>query len=198
MCHKYLKDARLFSLLDDIDQELVQKTQEAKCPICGRRLDVSNFPRKPRCRLFKLTNRFSLRYSLSCSREGRRRRVTPPSVRFLDRKVYLGVVVVLITALSQGATPSGLKNLKRTLGVDRRTLKRWQKWWKETFPKSEFWQQASRQLFPNSPSSSSLPNSLLEVFDIESSLDNFIKFLRFISPITAKFSVSLHASLWPT
>lgn len=198
MCHKYLNDARLFSLLDDIDQVIVQKAQKAKCPICGRRLDVANYPRKPRGKFLKLDNSFFKRYSLCCAKENCRKRVTPPSVRFLGRKVYLGIVVVLITALSQGITPTGLKNLKRTLGVDRRTLKRWQKWWKEIFPKSEFWQQASRQLFPNSPSTSLLPNSLIKVFDIESSLENFIKFLRFISPITAKFSVSLHASLWPT
>jgi hypothetical protein len=43
--------------------------------------------------------------SLCCSRDGCRRRMTPPSVRFLGRRVYLGAVLVLVSAMQQGSLP---------------------------------------------------------------------------------------------
>jgi hypothetical protein len=44
---------------------------------------------------FLMTNH---RFSFCCDRDGCRNRATPPSVRFLGRKVYLGAVVMLISA----------------------------------------------------------------------------------------------------
>ena len=199
MSHKYLKQASLYPLLDRVDRDLAAQVQAAGCPKCDGRLDVANYPRKPRGvdAFVVLCGAFSVRYSLCCARDGCRCRATPPSVRFLGRKVYLAVVVMLITALRQGPTPPGAKKLKEELGVDRRTLKRWRVWWQEVFSQGEFWNEARRRLFPQAPSADDLPRSLTDVFGVESSLRQLLRCLRFLSPATARLEVSVHAVLWP-
>jgi hypothetical protein len=201
MCHTYLSNARLFFLLLVIDRDLAKHTRDARCPSCGDVLHIANYPRKPRCvEGLKLGVEFSWRFSFCCGREGCRRRATPPSVRFLGRKVYLSVFVMLITALRQGATPRGAKALKAEFGVDRRTLKRWQAWWREVFPRGEFWSQARRQLFPNVPDESALPRSLLECFGVagRGSIQALSRCLRFICPVSASLALAEHARLWPS
>lgn len=195
---KYLNDKRLYSFLDYVDKDMAHKVKKARCFICGSPIHVANYHRKPRGKPSHNNETYWMRYSFCCSRDGCRKRATPPSVRFLGRNVYLGVVVFLITACCQGATPLGLKHLKKTLDVDRKTLKRWRTWWEEIFPKSDFWQQAKRQLFPRLDPALSVPESLIKVFDVESSLENLAKLLRFLAPVTTPLWVSEHASLWPS
>ena len=199
MSHKHLKDARVYHFLDRIDRDLAARVQAAGCRHCDDRLHVANYPRKPRGvdAFVRLCGAFSVRYSFCCARDGCRCRATPPSVKFLGRKVYLGVVVMLITALRQGPTPPGAKKLKEELGVDRRTLKRWQEWWQEVFPRGQFWNEARRQLFPHSPSADDLPRSLTEVFGVETSVRQLLRCLRFLSPATTRLEISVHAVLWP-
>ena len=43
---------------------------------------------------------FGRRFSLCCGREGCRHRATPPSVRFLGRRVYVGAVVIVASAIA--------------------------------------------------------------------------------------------------
>jgi len=193
---KYLNAESLIFLLLRIDKELAEKVRERRCSECGGPLHVANYPRKPRGKPFHDTDTYWLRYSFCCGHC--RHRMTPPSVRFLGRRVYLGLIVFLVTACRQDVLPQQMKELKKTLGVSRRTLLRWKRWWNEFFPKSDFWQQAKRQLFPRLDTALSVPESLKKLFDVGSSLDNLIKLLRFIAPITTKFRVSEHASLWPS
>jgi hypothetical protein len=77
--------------------------------------------------------------------EGCRGRVTPASLRFLGRKIYLGFVVVLVAAMEQGA---GLTELAGLVGVSRRTVERWRVWWRTLFARSPFWRGASGQFMP--------------------------------------------------
>jgi hypothetical protein len=63
-------------------------------------------------------------------------------VRFLGRKIYWGVVVVLMTAMQHGAKPTRVEILRERLGIDRRTLERWRTWWLVTFVESRFWKEA--------------------------------------------------------
>ena len=201
MCHTYLSDARFFSLLLDIDRDLAERTKDARCPFCGAVLHIANYPRKPRgVEGLGLGVEFSWRFSFCCGREGCRLRATPPSVRFLGRKVYLTVVVMLITALRQGPTPPGTKALKAELGMDRRTLKRWQAWWREVFPRGAFWSQARRQLFPDAPDEARLPRSLLECFGVGSRgpVEALARCLRFVCPESASLALAEHAHLWPS
>ncbi len=65
----------------------------------------TRYPRKPRGVARRVVDdSIGTRLSFCCAREGCRRRHTPASVRFLCRRVFLGAVVVLVTALSSGLT----------------------------------------------------------------------------------------------
>jgi len=70
--------------------------------------------------------------------DGCRKRTTPPSLRFLGRKVYLATVVTLISAMLHGTTPARLMRLSIMPGIDRRTLARWRAWWLSTFTDGPF------------------------------------------------------------
>lgn len=88
----------------------------------------------------------------------------PPSVLFLDRRVYLSAVVVLASAFLVGATAARRRRLQDWFGVDRRTLARWQTWWQETFPQSERWARIRGLLVE--VATRTLPRSLLRAFRI--------------------------------
>ena len=144
MCPTFFFDARFWMLLFRIDEDPARETREGRCPFCGEVLHGASWKRKPRGA--DLPNGQSLRFSFCCSGDRCRRRVTPPSLRFLGRKVFVGVMVILVTALRQGPTPSGLRKLEGLLGISRRTIARWQKWWEEIFPASGFWKDLKDRL----------------------------------------------------
>ena len=197
MCHRYLGDSRLYFFLLKIDQDLATRCREAQCCFCGGPIHCANYVRETRGHLVSLPPGFSKRFSFCCAKDSCRRRNTPPSVRFLGRKVYLAVTVLLVTAMRQGPTPPSEKKLREILEIDRKTLKAWQKWWQEIFPRSEFWAQARRRLHPDVPSPSLLPLSILENFGALGSLECLLRCLRFLSPVSTPLKISEHASLWP-
>jgi len=84
------------------------------------------YQRAPRCGPEHLPEEYRCRFSFCCDRDGCRKRMTPPSARFLGRKVYLGAVVILISAMRQGPMPRRARELSTLLGVDRATIARWQ------------------------------------------------------------------------
>ena len=192
MCHPLLSDSRLWSFLTEIDRDLAEKTRQGGCLVCRAPVHRADYPRKPRGG-DDLPDEYRLRFSFCCSRDNCRRRATSPSVRFLDAKVYLGVFVILLTAMRQGATPRGFKELHRLFGASRRTLARWQVWWRETFTKGNFWRVA-RARFSPPLQEPALPSSLLAAFRAESSVDKFLRLLRFLSPITTRRAVAMHDS----
>jgi hypothetical protein len=140
--------------------------------------------------LDKVDPKYSLRFSFCCEREGCRRRRTPPSVRFLGRRVYLGAVVVLIAALAEGATPRRLRQLRQLAGdVSRRTVERWRRWWRETFPQTRFWGECRGRLA--SPiETERLPASLLERMAGADASARLIALLRLLMPITVTITTT--------
>jgi hypothetical protein len=78
-----------------------------------------------------MSEEYRCRFSFCCDRDGCRKRMTPPSVRFLGRKVYLGAVVTLISAMRQGPRPRRVHELARLFGVGRATVARWQAFWRD-------------------------------------------------------------------
>ena len=92
MCHALLQDLKFFRLLLRIDEELAGQTRAEGCP-CGGVLHCANYPRKPRGCPSEIVDDFDTRFSFCCNRC--RRRMTSMSVRFLGRRVYLALVVVL-------------------------------------------------------------------------------------------------------
>jgi len=101
----------VWGALKFFDQQIAVHAKACGCPRCGGVLDWASFPRKPRG-LDGLGN--ERRLSLCC--RACRRRVTPASLRFLWKKVYVLAAVAL-------------EPVKRLLGIDRRTVGRWRKFW---------------------------------------------------------------------
>ncbi|MEO8381783.1 MAG: hypothetical protein ABI779_19130 [Acidobacteriota bacterium] len=105
----------------------------------------------------------NVRFSFCCAREGCRRRVTPASLRFLDRKVFFAVIVLLVPVLREGLTPERMRRLRERLQVSERTVRRWVRFWRETFATSRTWQ-AARRWFAQPVKTGAMPASLVEAF----------------------------------
>lgn len=158
--------------------------RSAGCPWCGGPLHTADYPpRKPQAGATPLPDGYDKRLSFCCAREDCRKRTTPPSVRYLGRKVYLGVVVVLATAMQHGVTAMRASKLQALFGVDRRTLERWRRWWTELFPATPFWQ-AARGLLRSATSVAELPLSLLAQFAADDPFEQVVLLLRFVRPVT--------------
>lgn len=129
----------------------------------------------------KLPAEYDERFSYSCAVDGCRKRHTPPSTRFLGRRVYLGAVVVLATALQQGVTPYRASKLRDLLGVSARTLARWRTWWAETFVETVFWRAAQGDFA--TPVVGPLPRALVDRFEGDDA-ERLAALLRFIEPLS--------------
>jgi hypothetical protein len=184
-----LSDGRLYALLQRFDEDLAAEQRACGCPRCGAVLHSAHYRRKPRG-FAGLAPEYGWRLSLCCAREGCRKRATPASLRFLGRKVYLGAVVVLVSALRNGLTPTRMQFLHDRVGVSRRTVMRWRRWWCEELIATPFWRAASSGLIPP-VEPAQLPGALLERF-AGAAQDRLISALRWISPITTE-SGAMHA-----
>jgi len=178
---KLLGDATLYDILQRIDEDLAAQARTAGCT-CGGRLHSAVYPRKPRGGPAGLGAGYEHRLSYCCAQEGCRRRTTPPSVRFLGRKVYLGAVVVLVSALRQGPTPTRVRVLHELFGVGERTLRRWRHWWQKSFSESRLWQAARARLMP-AVRAGALPGALAERCGAHTT-GGLCRLLRCLSPIT--------------
>lgn len=205
MWHELLGDARLYGLLSRIDVELASEARGQRCPHCGGPLHVSNFARKPRGEELPgaLSEAYATRFSFCCGREGCRRRLTPPSVRFLGRRVYLAAIVVLVTGLRHGATGSRAAALGAHISakISRQTLKRWAGWWRETFPATRCWG-LLRGFFSPAPPGGELPMSLLsrigEGLGADERLGRMLWHLGPVTTVTGGPSARFPMGLWGT
>ena len=159
VCHALLQNPKFFSLLVQIDAELAAQMHANGCP-CGGVLHRANYPRKPRACPKEVRDDFESRLSFCCNRCRKRR--TCASVRFLGRRVYLGLAVVLVpqrrTTLSAAAV-----QLTQTLGIPERTIARWRHWWLQVFPGTTLWQAACARFMPP-VDALYFPTSLIERF----------------------------------
>ena len=69
-------------------------------------------------------------------------------MRFLGRRVYVGAIVVLIAILRHGVTEARMERLSEVVSVDRRTVERWRRWWRDRFTATSFWQIARARFMP--------------------------------------------------
>jgi len=183
-----LGDATLFTALLDIDRDLADSAQAGGCLICGGRLDHADYPRKPRGGPATLDAAYDRRTSFCCDGDDCRKRLTPVSVRFLGRKVYLGVVVLLACVLRHGPTPWRVARLHEQLGVSADTLRRWHHWWRDAFVHTPFWK-AARARFGRPVADDDLPLSLLQPFTGDAR-GQVLATLRFLSPLTSATAVA--------
>lgn len=178
MCHVLLHDPKFLALLLRIDHDLAARTRADGCP-CGGALHRADYPRKPRGCPVEVRADHSSRLSFCCS--VCRRRATSKSVRFLGRRVYLALAVVLVSARPAGPTPAAAR-LGQTLGADRRTLARWRYWWQEHFPKTPLWRATCARFMPPVPEEQ-LPNELITRF-AGPTHEALMRLLLWLSPIT--------------
>ncbi len=181
MCHILLQDPKFFITLLQIDQTLATETQSTGCS-CGGTLHRANYPRKPRCCPESVRPDFESRFSFCCNQC--RKRTTSVSVRFLGRRVYPGLAVVLMSGGRAHAT-SIVAKLSAELNIPMRTIHRWRQWWRELFPITPLWQADCARFMPP-VDSRLLPASLIERFS-GNSMDAMQRLLLFLSPLTVEF-----------
>lgn len=183
MYQALLVDSSFFDLLLRLDEELARQAQQQGCA-CGGVLHCAHYRRKPRGGPLGLAPEHEMRFSFCCAVDGCRRRVTPPSLRFLGRKVYYGVVVVLLPILMQGSTSRRLHRFQKVLSVSERTLRRWCRWWRESVAGSR-WFAAARGIFATPVASHELPGSLLAAFErLAEPAEQVLALLRFLMPLS--------------
>ena len=177
MCHALLQDPKFFRLLVRIDQELAQEAREGGCS-CGGVLHCGDYPRKPRGCPASVRAEFESRFSFCCY--VCRQRTTPVSVRFLGRRVYLALAVVLGSARHAGQTPAA----ERTAGlleIPIRTLQRWRDWWQQHFVLTPLWQAECARFMPP-VLQADLPGGLLARF-AGTTAQSLLRMLVFLSAL---------------
>ena len=180
MCHALLQDPTFHTLLLRIDHEFAAQCRADGCH-CGGNLHCADYPRKPRGCPRSVRDDYSSRLSFCCA--VCRTRSTPLSVRFLGRRVYLALAVVLTSASRTASTATGAR-LGAELGVARQTLRRWQAWWTEQFPLTPLWRATCARFMPPADVLG-FPGTLLEHFT-GSPADSLMRLLVFLSPVTLR------------
>ena len=178
MCQTLLQDPRFFKLLLQIDMDLAEQTRAQKCQ-CGGVLHRADYPRKPRGCLSEARADFASRFSFCCSQC--RKRTTAMSVRFLGRRVYLSLAVVLVSGRLSRPTATAAR-LCATLAVPVRTLRRWRAWWTQHFPATPLWQAACARFMPP-VATTELPASLIARF-VGCATESMRRLLTFLTPLT--------------
>lgn len=175
-----LANPQLAQLLAKVDADLAERIRQGGCVHCGGKLHRADYERKPRSG--SPASETVWRESFCCDQEGCRKRHTPPSVRFLGRRVYWGLVVVLVSAVHHGLSPQRMRRLREALGIDRRTVERWRQWWLTSFVQTPFWKRVRAQFMPPI-AENVLPLSLGQAFHLVRP-GQLIALLRFLSPLS--------------
>jgi len=149
-----------FARLEKLDEMIAAKVAAGRCRHCDGPLHQGNYQRKPRGGIVATAGEaFTRRHSLCCGRRRCRKRALPPSLRFLGRRVYLEVVVVLASVMVQVMATASAATAAS--GVPLRTLRRWGGWWREVFPKLPMWSELRARFVPPPPDEAQLPRSLV-------------------------------------
>lgn len=181
VCHTLLHDPKLLSLLSEADEERAAHVRAAGC-FCGGVLHSARYPRKPRGIPSELRQVSDRRHSFCCNLDGCRSRHTPQSVFYLGRRVYLGAVMLLATAMRCAVSGRALRALCERLGVPRATLDRWRAWWNQDLLATPFWKAACGRFMP--PISAAMPAGLLERFTAAGSAGQLVQALQFVAPLS--------------
>jgi len=165
MYHDLLTNSNFYLSLLTIDKQIAEQYQQAGCPFCQGNLNQAHYERNPLGLPPDLPAQYRTRLSYCCSQEGCRKRCTPPSLRFLSRKQYSSLVILLIFMLNCRSDESRIERLNHQLNTDLsvETLRRWRKYWLKEVPSSKtFKRSALMQAVAHK-----LPMSLLKQFQGE-------------------------------
>ncbi len=180
-----LGDRKLDELLERLDQREAHAVRAGGCREagCTGQLHAARYPRKPCGPQARRTEK-TYRESFCCARRDCRARMTPASLRFLGRKVYLASVVVLISILRCGATPKRVQRLRELSGASARTIQRWRAWWVKEVPRTPLWRVMRAAFVAPDQAERDLPLSALECFTASDARERLVQFLRFLLPLT--------------
>jgi hypothetical protein len=110
------------------------------------------------------------------------------SVRFLGRRVYLAVAVVIASAQRAGSSAPATQ-LALALSVPVRTLERWRRWWQTQFPLTGLWRGACGRFMPPVVTGD-LPASALVRF-VGTPSQSMRHFLMFLAPLTIAHPITM-------
>ena len=96
--------------------------------------------------------------------------------------------------MRHGPTPRRVRELSAHFGADRRTIARWQVFWRDLFPCTPFWKVARARLAPD-VDVTALPRVLLDAFlRGRADGDGWERLLRFLAPITIPGALRIELS----
>jgi hypothetical protein len=175
-----------FEELTAIDEAILARACSEVCRFCGGPLHRGDYTRKPRGGLVgAAAEAFTRRFSLCCGREGCRCRATPPSVRFLGRRVYVGAIVIVASVVALAQTVASAAT--RATGVPARTTRRWIQWWRGPLVTTPVFVEISGRLVP-AVERRSLPTSILDRLTGPAS-GRVRSLLAWLAPITTTTTV---------
>lgn len=165
MYQRLLRSRAFFEFLLRIDVNIAEAVGEQCCPHCDNEAHVNcaNYRRKPRGGRARAVEKSDVRFSFCCSADGCRRRVTPPSIRFLGRRVYFSCVMMLVFVLEHGASEKRCSELGKLIGADQRTIYRWRVWWQRDFVTNDVFR-GTKARHGGQLESSELPGSFVRLF----------------------------------
>jgi hypothetical protein len=104
-------------------------------------------------------------------------------VRFLGRRVYLGVAVVIAGVLARAAATAA--EIKRRTAVPPRTVERWRAWWQTSFVESRLFAEQRAHFMPPLELAG-LPGTLLERFVVDGNelAGALVRTCAFLAPLT--------------
>ena len=117
------------------------------------------------------------------------------SVRFLGRRVYVMLAVVLLSTRSV-MRMSAAAQVASWMRVPQRTLRRWRAWWTQTLVLTPLWLAHVGRFMPV-PEALQFPSSLLAAFadrrapDTPAAPTALLRLMRFLSPWTVPFVIAL-------
>ncbi len=165
-------NASFWATLLEIDRKLLDIAIDGACIYCGGALHLSHYPRKVRGLDAAADAWFGTRFSTCCGRC--RRRHTPLSVRFMGRRLFAFVVVVLASMEAAASCASA------------RTLKRWRTYWTEHLPCLAVWRLVQSRFVPGLEVEQ-LPKSLVErcePTELEQSAQGLLRALAMLLPLS--------------
>ena len=157
------KNETLFRNLYTIDENFSEKCRAKGCqkPGCGGPLHKAYYCRKPRGENCIIPEEYSFRLGLCCG--WCRRRTLPPSCLFFGRRVFWGIILLLITSIILGLQKCTITELSHRFGVSFQTIGRWRLFFKQDFPNTKQWQNLRGRVNAD-VTNDTLPRSLLESF----------------------------------
>ena len=191
MLSEVLKNESLFQDLYKIDLATAEQYRQMKCPHCQGPLYYANYPRKPRGEPDGVSEKYFLQFSLCCGAQGCRRRLIPPTCRFLGKKIYwYAAIITIVSDWQNAANGITISKFAEKAGISRNTLKRWINWFEEIFPASPEWKKI-RGRVSSDIKNNTLPGSLLHSFrrqypSVKTAVKRCLSFLSQASEMSLK------------